>query len=66
MSEPKIKKIVIDLVLKNVITFYTDQDTADKLTKFGEVRKFYGNKYILKVDPRYNIQEVADYITNLE
>ena len=69
MSKPQIKvEVAVTYVnpATHAISFHASQDAAIEFGDFGWMvsDSFQKDAYSLLVDPRYDFQEVVDYITN--
>ena len=67
LKEPEMKtKLAIDWSDKDqrVIYFFTDEEIAKPLKKFGSLNNSgTPNKYRLSVDGRFDFKEVLEYVT---
>lgn len=67
--EPVMKKlvgIVSKSKLVSTITFNSNENLMRSFQKFGVVYKVYDNTYSIRVDTRYDFDEVVNYIENFK
>jgi hypothetical protein len=64
MAKPRIKREVgIGTILHGAfIEFYASRDAATEFSEFGEVVRYGGEQYTLFVDPRFDFDEVLEYL----
>ena len=62
----KIHKVAIGMELSTArhVTFWAEPDVAAEFEKFGSLHKWraFTDKYSLRVNGRFNFDEVVDYI----
>ena len=66
MNKPTMKReIAIQSEGTDMIYFWCTPDAAQAMTRFGPVQRWaYEGQYQLIVDPRFDFQEVREYILN--
>jgi len=63
MTKPEMKRhTAVGYVRDNVIRFYAARDVADEFADYGELGRLSGSEWLLCVDGRFDVAEVADYI----
>lgn len=65
MDRPEMKRrTAVSAVHGDVIRFYAARDVADEFADYGELGRLSGSEWLLYVDRRFDVAEVADYISN--
>lgn len=65
MEKPEMKRLVAvadTLPLANVVVFYASNEVAARFKQYGELTDTNSNRWVIRVDKRYDFDEVLEFI----